>query len=186
MNLVSDRTEKDYLAAKELSKIPWRQMNDGQKAQWLGFMKGRYTYDDLNRVESAVLNISSRMIALPVELDEYAADGGTEWDRALLPYDPNAVDLTTKTDWTPRDMFPSEERHRYLNNVKFIRDVFVPDMPLPLSMEGIKWMDANDIETALMAADIALTELRERIIESIDIEVLTFKLHSGEIYSGEV
>lgn len=187
MNLITDRTEMDYKAALELSKIPWRKMNEGQKAQWRGTMRGRYAAMDLNRVEEAVEALAMKMVEIPAEIDEEANAIGVDWDRGQLPYDPEEeINLTVKTDWTAADMMSFEERERYMKNVAFFRDIFAPDAPLPFSLDYLTLEGANEIEAVLLAADNALESLREEILKGIHAEGEMLKFHSGEIYSNEV
>lgn len=111
MNLITDRTKSDVL---------------------LGTEKGRYTFSDLNRVESAVAE--------------------------LAPY--FGLKLETKTDWgTPgvfsESQWPTESQMmRYKMNVAYLCHQ-LPSFPLlPTSMDNLNWEGANQIERALqMVAD---------------------------------
>lgn len=107
--------------------------------------KGAYNYSDLNRVELAA-----------AELSELYGLG-----------------LMTKTDWKPSDVPTEADMTRYLANVRKIRTI-CPNpgsLPvLPVSMKGMTYQAANDIEKILIAA--------------YEGTIGTYR--SGELYSGEV
>ena len=186
LQLIKDRKERDLKSAKELLKTPYRLMSPAQKAAYNAGLRGCYGPSDLNRVEAAVEYLAGRMRELPEELSELAADAGMEWRPTDLPYDPADFDLTAKTDWGPSDMFPASERERYIANVRVIRDAMAPDMPLPSTLDGLTLQGANDIEAALMEAEANIEALRERYMDEIGVEIANLKIHSGEVYSGEV
>ena len=186
LDLINNRTERDLKTAKELLKTPWRRMSEAQKAAYNAGLTGIYSPADYNRVEAAVVYLARRLRELPEELGELAAEQGTDWRPTDLPYDPAAFELTTKTDWAPADMFPTTERERYISNVRVIRDAMAPDMPLPSTLDGLTLQGANDIEAALMAAEANFEALRERYIAEIGGEIAKLKIHSGEVFSGEV
>lgn len=109
MDFITDRTESDAL---------------------LGNEKGVYSYTDLNRVETAVKQISDKM----------------------------TLGLTTKTDWDLPAIFSTKEwpvesqMKRYLGNVAAIRSYFVISIPIPSTMERLTWQGANNIERILEKA----------------------------------
>ena len=132
---ITDRTEMDAL---------------------LGNKKGVYSFEDLNRVETAVKEIAAEFPSL-----------GTH------------SDVTTKTDWgLPEDFSISEypvysQMNRYLYNVHRIKEVLLIPANLPLSMDGLTWEGANNIEKVLQIA-----------VERIEGIKQAWK-YSGEIYAGE-
>ena len=109
MEFIKDRTESDAL---------------------LGNGKGVYSYTDLNRVETAVQEISQEM----------------------------ALGLVTKTNWNLPAIFSAKEwpvesqMKRYLGNVAAIRKYFAISIPIPTSMERLTWQGANNIERVLEKA----------------------------------
>lgn len=135
MEFVFDRTKTDVL---------------------LGTEKGSYSAADLNRVESAVL-----------ELAELAKKLGV------------TKKFETKTDWELPDAFsPSQwptknQMNRYLSNVSYLCSAVSLKANLPVSMEKLTWEGANEIEQSLSL----VYERIQWILKSIR--------YSGEIYSGE-
>ena len=132
---ITDRTEMDAL---------------------LGNEKGVYSFEDLNRVESAVKEIAAEFPSLGI----YA-------------------NVTTKTDWgLPGDFSVSKypvysQMRRYLYNVQGIKEVFLIPISLPTSMDDLTWDGANNIEKVLQIA-----------FERIEGIKQAWK-YSGEIYAGE-
>lgn len=135
MEFIVDRTEADAL---------------------LGNPKGRYTYQDLNRVESAV----AELCLLAEKLDVH-------------------ITLQTKTDWATPGVFsvntwPTQSQmRRYLQNVHALCDALDIKQPLPTSMEKLNWESANAIEKAL-----AMT------LERVQGIINTYQ-YSGELIAGE-
>lgn len=87
--------------------------------------KGAYNYSDLNRVETAVAELSN----------EYG------------------LGLITKTDWRAWDIPKEDSLARYLSNIRAIRR-FYPDQDnapiLPETMSGLTYEAANNIEKILV------------------------------------
>ena len=134
MNLITDRTKADVL---------------------LGKAKGQYTYEDLNRVESAVADL----VALAKALD--------------------APSLEIKTDWGMPGAFSSDswptvsQMERYLGNVNRLCTAVEVAAKLPISMEDLNWEGANQLERALLAVETRIYYIIE-----------AFR-YSGEIFAGE-
>lgn len=134
MQLITDRTESDVINQAE---------------------KGRYNYDDLNRVESAVAQIAD----LAMQMD--------------MP-----MNLPTKTNWGPPEVFPEgfpteSQMIRYLGNVRAIRDRFEISVALPASMRRLTHTGANAIERVL-----------EQAFQVADQTIPNF-IFCGEIFAGE-
>lgn len=122
----------------------------------LGTEKGRYSISDLNRVESAVAELSVLAKNLGVNKQ---FDVKTDWS---MPGEFSAAQWPTKKQMT-----------RYLNNVQFLCEAVELAVSLPSSMENLTWDGANQIEQALLS-------VYERIQRIIKI----FR-YSGEIFAGE-
>lgn len=89
--------------------------------------KGAYNYSDLNRVETAVSELS----------DLYG------------------LGLTTKTNWSAYDIPTVQDMDRYLSNIRRIRTIAPnqSDLPtLPTDMRRMTYETANSIEKILVAA----------------------------------
>ena len=97
MNLITDRTLQDVYRWKELKAKRYANMTDAEKAEWAS-CKGAYNYTDLNRVEAAVRVIAEKLNALDI-----------------------SVNVTTKSDWTSKDLPTRSDMERYLGNVLKLR-----------------------------------------------------------------
>jgi hypothetical protein len=147
-------------------------MTASERTAWYGdAAKGAYNYTDLNRVESAVEELS--------------------WMLGLS--------LETKTDWTLWDVPTAREMNRYLNNVAAIRDacpVSVTFPALPGSMSGLTYDGANRIEKVLHLVYENLGSIEHRCVLGqfvlgecelgADHTATDSTVRSGDIYCGEV
>ena len=121
-----------------------------------GTAKGSYSAEDLNRVESAVKELSRLAAALDV------------------CYEP-----ITKTDWATAGVFSANtwptlsQMQRYLQNVSDLCSAIEIKADLPRSMEELDWQGANRIEEALQAVDIRV----HSILQAFQ--------YSGELFAGE-
>jgi hypothetical protein len=115
MEFVTDRTHYDVLIESE---------------------KGRYSVNDLNRVETAVKQLAEMLTAT-----------GTQ-------YDP-----TVKTNWAVGDLIFSSDMERYLGNISRLCELAEVPADLPQSMDKLTWDGANKIEIALMAVYEKLTNV---------------------------
>lgn len=115
-----------------------------------------YSYTDLNRVETAVAEITAMFSEL----------GITE-------------SLETKTDWALPENFsvstwPVESQMaRYLSNVERIKNIFPNSVKLPISMDSLTWTGANNIERVLQIAFDRIKGMKQ-----------TYR-YAGEFYAGE-
>lgn len=137
VNLITDRTQDHVILRNRLARKGWANMTASEREIWLSgdATKGAYNFTDLNRVESAVAEIS-----------DYFGLG-----------------LTTKTDWNNWDYLTEKEMNRYLNNVKAIVNAF-PDLvgfpELPYNMHYLTYESANNIEIALLVVHRYLASVR--------------------------
>ncbi len=187
--LITNRTEMDINSLEELSMIPWRLMNDAQKRVWELNILGAYNISDINRVESAVEYLAARLVSLPQELRDYVKEVGADWqDDYDVPYDPGVLDFEPKTDWAETDIPSGKDMERFLSQLKTLRDntLQIESPELPETMWGLTFEEANNIEQMLLVLYEALTAFELEVKETIQTEAAQFKLHSGEIHSGEV
>lgn len=87
--------------------------------------KGAYNYNDLNRVEMAVAEVSEEL----------------------------GLNLVTKTDWTIWDIPKLADMKRFLGNIEKIRTIGIPlasTPKAPASMNKLTYGAANDIEKILV------------------------------------
>jgi hypothetical protein len=100
-------------------------MTEAEKAEWYGTaMRGAYNYSDLNRVESAV-----------AELSEFLELG-----------------LATKTNWGVWDAPTQADMSRYISNLQIVKERCASREGLPTAMTGFTYEYANSIEKMLMEA----------------------------------
>ena len=134
LTLITDRTQQDVDRWRELHDKGWALMNDAERTEWLGFMKGRYNHEDLNRVENAVLRVSERL---------------NELGYLHTP-------LVVKANWTAQDTPYVEDLERYLGNITVIRNSvpLPPGIPAaPTIGETLNYVKANNIEIILLEVD---------------------------------
>jgi hypothetical protein len=142
LGYVYDRTKEDVLRWRELHDKGWLAMTEDERNEWSGYMKGRYTVVDLNRVESAVAVL------------------------AKLLSDLGYVDsnIIVKTDWTNQDEFLYADVERYLTNVETLRSsisVFRNTPRTPLVTEKFNYVTANNLEKILYDVDTATSNLQK-------------------------
>lgn len=115
-----------------------------------------YEYSDLNRVESAVREISEMFPELGIS--------GT---------------LETKTNWGFPGNFSAAEwpvesqMVRYLGNVKRLKEIFPSKIMLPETMDSLTWTGANNIEKLLQEVFARIRGIKQ-----------TYR-YSGEMFAGE-
>ena len=140
-HLITDRTSADVERWRTLHDKGWSAMNEAERAEWLAEMKGRYTYTDLNRVESAVAVVSERIREL-----------GYEHPR-----------LTVKTNWTRSDCPTKDDMDRYFGNVAALRGAVavLPGTPATPTTKGkLDYQMANDLEKILVNVDEVATKIQ--------------------------
>lgn len=121
MNLITDRTKADVL---------------------LGTAKGRYGFEDLNRVEKAAEELSGML--------------GVQMHTVF------------KTNWGTPGVFDSktwptlQQMERYLGNVRKLCESVLLDATLPEFMEKLNWKSANQIEEALLTVERYARGMLER------------------------
>lgn len=185
--LITDRTQSDTDRVIALAKIGYENMAVTEQEEWNSQLKGAYNSSDLNRVESAVDYLAKALRVLPVELREYAASLDVAWDKYFdVPYEPNAYEVSTKQDWTMKDIPTPADMDRYLANVIKLRNAlqFASDA-LPQTMNDLRWQGANAVESALKNLDAAITLLsgnKQMLIEN----TAAAWVYSGETFMGEV
>ena len=158
-NLITDRTEADYLKAAAFAAKSWDSMTDEEKSEWLKGLKGAYNASDMNRVTEA-----AQYIAELLKKHGYA-----------VRYVPVEIEKG-RTAWINSDIPRSEQMRGYLANIEAVRSVLA--MPkytpkTPESAENMTWSDANDIEKILF------------IVGSVIEKMTSSRFRSGEVFSGE-
>lgn len=138
MNMVTDRTLLDVDRWRELRDKGWQKMSSLEQREWMGEItptpsawKGMYTHNDMNRVESAVMALSARLVELGYKHPT----------------------LSVKTDWRANNHVWFEDMVRYLGNIGVLREsipVFPTTPVAPTADEPMTYTLANDIEQILV------------------------------------
>lgn len=126
MTFITDRTQADVDRLLVLQTKGWNNMTSSEREEWYGVAtRGAYNYTDLNRVESAVAEISDSL----------------------------GLGLVTKTDWGMWDVPTEADMARYLENIATIKAAvsYRNNAPtLPDRMGGLTYETANNIEKTLV------------------------------------
>lgn len=135
--MITDRTRADVNRWRELHDKGWAAMTAAERTEWRGEMKGRYAYTDMNRVETAVQELSEKL-----------------YKEGCL-----AAPLTVKTDWDLWDVPTLADMTRYLGNITAIRNAVTvyPTTPkAPSVNQGFDFNVANDIEKIIEDVNFVL------------------------------
>lgn len=134
---VYNRAQKHVDRLKQLRSKGYENLTASEKAEYHGSAAlGAYNVSDLNRVESAVAELATKL----------------------------GLTLTTKTDWNRANWFTPQNGDRYIANVVAIRDAaLVIDSTLvfptmPTSMHKLTYEGANAIEKTLSIVYDLITE----------------------------
>lgn len=133
LNLITNRTAADAERWRELHDKGWDAMSAAERTEWTNGMKGAYKHTDMNRVESAVVELVARFAERGINLS-----------------------LTTKTDWTRTSWPTKSDMARYFGNVAALKDaVGVPlNAPaVPTTSTLFNYQKANDLEKVLLAVE---------------------------------
>jgi hypothetical protein len=151
---IIDRTAEDVARWKELHDKGWAAMTPDEQLEWALGMKGAYKPSDMNRVESAVVELAARF-----------AERGT------------VLTLTTKTDWTRTGWPTKSDMRRYFGNVEALRQatgVTLNAPATPTVNNRLTYQRANDLEKILLAV--------KRWLDSTDeSEYYSGELYAGEV-----
>ena len=156
LHLVTDRTLADVESVKKLAEaIKSGEATEEQVQEYLTVhQKGAYTYEDLNRVESAVVYVSNR-------LKEFGY----------------GTDIRPVETWSTENKPNKEDFDRYLWNIAQIRSaisVFKSTPATPNSMVGFDVDKANALEQILVDVDQILNKIQAAWFFLGD-------LHAGEV-----
>lgn len=150
MELITDRNEADVARWRTLHDKGWGAMNADERREWLSEMKGRYSYTDMNRVEMAVQDLSSRL--------------------TFLGYQHPVLQI--KTDWKATDIPTKADFDRYFGNVEILRSVIAVSAATPRTPttdDRLDYVVANNLEKILAAIDAGTSKLQKPWIFSGDI-----------------
>lgn len=145
--LITDRTQADVKRAQALRhKALTSALTAEEETEYMVGMKGAYThYIDMNRVAQACAYIYARLAA-----EGYLVAGYT----------------ALKDDWIETDVIIETDLTVYINTIKAIKAVWPTVTPVPDSMPGINYADANHIEQLLVEVDEMATRLMSIFIRT--------------------
>ena len=116
-------------------------MTEEEKVEWQAGMKGAYNYEDMNRVESAVVFIANRLS----ESGYYVAP-------------------VVKPSWSVRDHPTKGDMDRYFGNIALLRTILplYPTTPkAPTTGKKMDYLVANDIEKILADIDRQISAINQ-------------------------
>ena len=156
LHLVTDRTQADVAYAQALTqKISAGTATEAELAEWnAASLKGSYNASDLNRVGAAM---------------QYVADRLNDFGYA--------VSISPKVGWLETDSPRQTDMEAYLSQLIVLRNAFavMQSTPsVPLDMEELTVVEANNIEKILEDVDLLLTRAAQAWF------------YSGDVFSGEV
>ena len=141
LNLVADRTERDVERWRLLHRKGWDALTEAEKAEWKTALKGAYNYEDMNRVESAVVFIANRL-----------GESGYFVAPVVHP------------EWHLGDHPTKADMDRYFGNIALLRSILPLYSTTPTAPTTGKKMDylaANDIEKILSDIDRQITAINQ-------------------------
>ena len=141
LNLITDRTARDLERWRLLHNKGWDTLTEAEKVEWKTALKGAYNYEDMNRVESAVIFIANRL-----------GESGYFVAPVVHP------------EWHLGDHPTKADMERYFGNIALLRAVLPLYSTTPKAPTTSKKMDylvANDIETILADIDRQLTAISQ-------------------------
>lgn len=153
--MVTDRTQADFTEWETLSKIPWANMTEAQRARWSVPLKGAYNYTDLNRVGIAMLELKSILVSYGY-----------------------AVSVNVRADYTVGEWPTKALMNAYIQSLKNIRsavEVASSTPQAPDSMDNGTVTIWNNIEQILLDVEDAVAYLAKYSNQYI----------SGIFYAGD-
>lgn len=149
VEMITDRTQSDVSRWRELHDKGFAAMSDEERHEWLFSSKGSYNYTDMNRVETAVQYVASRL-----------RDTGF------------VVDPIVKTTWEVNEIPSRNDMNRYYNNVAELREI-IPVYPTtpesPTIEQKLSHREANALEQILFDIDELLTKIQQACFYSGEI-----------------
>lgn len=193
LKMVTDRTDNDrqrWLYFKnKLDSFGWTALTTAEQLEWLAGLKGGYNYTDLNRIGSAVEYLSRLFKGVPSVLREYRGLYGVASDALFeVPYDPETVVVSPKTDWQMADTMRISQAVQLLSDLTVLRSVITlpaDTPPVPTDMDELTITEANDMEQLLLLVEQEINALTDKMEKWIR-DTATAWLYCSEPFLGEV
>lgn len=112
--------------------------------------KGTYNASDLNRVESAVLSIYTKLHTINPTID-FTVDTKTDW--MSFTYGVEYAIINSE------QMFTESEATRFLLNINNLKSVVNASTSIPTTMNNLTYTSANNIEKVLIEIDTLLDNI---------------------------
>lgn len=167
VNLITDRTQSDVDRVKYLAKrIKSGTATEAEREEYKADLKGAYNASDMNRVETCMSALVSRLRALGYPVSGYK--NSRIWSHASLP--------------------TQAQLEQYRSNVAAVRgeigkvlQYYNAGMPYPLpdtpdDMLKLTYQEANDIEQILQSIENQLDDMDSHF----------YWYYSGEVFAGEI
>ena len=141
LNLITDRTARDVERWRLLHSKGWDALTEAEKAEWKTALKGAYNYEDMNRVESAVVFIANRL-------------GETGYFVAPVVH----------PEWHLGDHPTKADMDRYFGNIVLLRAIlplYSTTPKAPTTSKKFDYLVANDIEQILADIDRQITAINQ-------------------------
>ena len=141
LSLITDRTEQDVERWKALHNKGYDALTMAEKAEWDAGLKGAYNCTDLNRVESAVVFITNRLLEVGIY-----------------------VTPLVHSEWHVEDHPTKEDMNRYFDNIALLRaalPLYATTPAAPTTSKRLDYHAANDIEKILSDLDRQITAINQ-------------------------
>ena len=141
LNLVTNRTERDVERWRLLHSKGWDALTEAEKAEWRAGLKGAYNYEDMNRVENAVMFIANRL-----------GDAGY------------FVAPVVHLEWSVGDHPTKEDMRRYFGNIALLRSMlplYSTTPAAPTTENKLDYLAANAIEQILSDLDRQISAINQ-------------------------
>ena len=141
LNLVTDRTERDVERWRLLHSKGWDALTEAEKTEWRAGMKGAYNYEDMNRVESAVVFIANRL-----------GEAGYFVAPVVHP------------EWHVGDHPTKEDMNQYFDNIALLRSMlplYATTPAVPTTENRLDYLAANAIEQILSDLDRQISAINQ-------------------------
>ena len=141
LSLITDRTERDVERWRVLHNKGYAALTEDERAEWNAGLKGAYNCTDMNRVESAVVFITNRLLEVGIY-----------------------VEPIVHPEWHIEDHPTKDDMRRYYDNIALLRSVlplYTTTPAAPTTDKRLDYLTANAIEKILSDLDRQITAINQ-------------------------
>ena len=141
LSLITDRTERDVERWRVLHNKGYAALTEDERAEWNAGLKGAYNHTDMNRVESAVVFITNRLLEVGIY-----------------------VEPIVHPEWHIEDHPTKDDMQRYYDNIALLRSVlplYTTTPAAPTTDKRLDYLTANAIEKILSDLDRQITAINQ-------------------------